>query len=194
MNGGGSDFVWLPVFQLLYTRPVVMINSSIYSTPDNIAKFENVLSDTGIPAADRAQIRPLVDQLRSHPGEYVHRADDTLTLDSVVTRPRRVAVVTAAGCQSSCEGFVLAARESGKTCLVGENTGGVLDYANQWHIAVPSSPFVLWYATSRSQRLPQDPVDPNGIAPDVRIAVAGPDAAARLRETIERGTQWPCHH
>jgi hypothetical protein len=194
MNGGGSDFVWLPVFHLLYTRPVVVINSSIYSTPDNIAKFENVLSDTGIPAADKADIRPLVDQLRDHPGEFVRRSDDMLRLDSAVAHPRRVAVVTAAGCQSSCEGFVLAARASGKTCVIGENTGRVLDYANQWHLAVPGSTFVLWYPTSRSQRLPQDPVDPNGIAPDVRMAVSGPDPAAHLRELIERGTKWPCHH
>ncbi len=192
-NGGGSDFVWLPVFQLLYTRVVALVNSSIYSTPDNIVKYDRLLADTTIPAADKEETRQLADQLRNHPGEFVRRADDTIRFDAVAARPRRVAVVTAVGCQSSCENFVLASRQSGKVCLVGENTGGVLDYANQWHLDIPESPFVLWYPTSRSQRLPQDPVDVSGIAPDIRVPLSGPDPAVTLLALIERGKEWPCH-
>jgi hypothetical protein len=107
--------------------------------------------------------------------------------------PRRVAVVTASGCQSSCEGFVFAARQSGKTCIVGEHTGGVLDYANQWHLVVPGGRFVFWYPTSRSQRLPSDPVDVSGIAPDISASVSNSSAPGQIRALVERGTQWPCH-
>jgi hypothetical protein len=192
MNGGGSDFVWMPVMHFLYTRPVIAIGSSILSTPDNIAKFENIMADATMPDSDKRDIPPLIDQLRSHPGQLVHRSDDTISFAGVLPRPRRVAVVTASGCQSSCEGFVLAARQSGKTCILGEHTGGVLDYANQWHLAIPDSKFAFWYPTSRSQRLPDDPVDVVGISPDIRTPVPDVTAVAALRALIERGTGWPC--
>lgn len=94
---------------------------------------------------------------------------------------------------SSCEGFVLATRQSGKVCVVGEHTGGVLDYANQWHLAVPDSKFVLWYPTSRSQRLPKDPVDVAGISPDISQPVPDTSAVVALRAFVERGVGWPCH-
>jgi C-terminal processing protease CtpA/Prc len=192
-NHGGSDFVWAPVFRLMYTQQVIDVSSSIRSTPDNIAKFEGLLTDSTVPEPDKVEIRDLVAELRAHPGEFIRRHDDTLALPEVLPFPRRVAVMTAAGCKSSCEGFVLTAQQSGKTCLVGEHTGGVLDYANQWHLAVPGSPFVLWYPTSRSQRLPEHPVDPGGIAPDVAVPVDDGQATGRVRELIERGAAWPCH-
>lgn len=192
-NGGGSDFVWMPVYRFLYTQPVVAVNSSILSTPDNVAKYDGLLADSTIPSADKADIRAFAEQLRAHPGELVRRADDTLRLPAVMPMPKRVAVVTDKRCWSSCEGFVLAVEQSGKTCLVGEHTGGVLDYANQWHLAVPESPFVFWYPTSRSQRLPQHPVDPDGIAPDIPVRVDEPQTIDRVRELIEQRGEWRCH-
>jgi hypothetical protein len=193
MNGGGADFVWLPVLQLLYTRPVVMINSSIWSTPDNMSKYVSLIADPGIPDSEKPELRALLANLQDHVRQFVRRQDDTITSQAVLPFPRRVAVLTAAGCQSSCEGFVLAARQNTKTCIVGEHTGGVLDYANQWHLAVPNSSFVFWYPTSRSQRLPGDPVDVHGIAVDVSLSASDKAAATGVQDIIERGAAWPCH-
>lgn len=81
--------------------------------------------------------------------------------------PRRVAVLTGRGCGSSGEEFVLAARQSKKVVLLGENTAGVLDYANVHELKVPGSRFNVYYATSRTNR--RQLIDNIGIAPDVRI-------------------------
>ncbi len=81
----------------------------------------------------------------------------------------------------------MAARQSGKVTLFGaEPTGGVLDYANVNRVTACGG-LVLGYPTSRSQRLPGDPVDPAGIAPQVRIPPGVRDEIGWVRDTLERG-------
>jgi hypothetical protein len=168
-NGGGSDITYHPLLPLLYTDSIRSVGVSILSTPDNIRKFEEVLADSTYPAGQKLGIRRLVDDLRARPGELVDRGSSARGYDSVLPLPRRVGVLMNRGCGSSCEQFVLAARESGKVTLLGERTAGVLDYANVHGIATPCPHIRLNYATSRSNRLPHDPVDPHGIAPQVAV-------------------------
>jgi len=52
---------------------------------------------------------------------------------------------------------------------MGENTGGVLDYANVHYLQLPCKGWMLQYATSRSNRLPDFPIDNIGIEPTVKI-------------------------
>lgn len=62
------------------------------------------------------------------------------------------------------------ARQSRKVVLMGqENSAGVIDYGQMMGMPAPSGRFELRWATTRSLRLPGDPVDPHGIAPDILI-------------------------
>jgi len=72
---------------------------------------------------------------------------------------------------SSCEEFILAARQSHKVILMGENTGGALDYANVHYLQMPRKGWWFQYATSRTNRLPDFPIDNIGIEPNVNIPV-----------------------
>ena len=102
--------------------------------------------------------------------------------------PRRVAVVIDQACGSSCEQFVLSVRQSYNVKLFGRRTAGALDYSNLRPQVLPSGKRLLWYATSRSLRLPYLPVDAAGIPPDVYLppAAAGADPGAE----IERVRAW----
>ena len=168
-NGGGSDYTYAPLLPLLYTDSIRSPGVSILSTPRNIRNFEEILEDTTFPESQKPPVRRLVEALRARPGQLVDRGGSARGFDTVFPMPRRVGVLMNSGCASSCEQFVLAARDSRKTTLFGGRTGGVLDYANVAQVATTCPRMTARWATSRSNRLPHDPVDPDGIAPQVAV-------------------------
>ena len=99
-----------------------------------------------------------------------------------------MAVLADARCGSSCEQFLLTVRQGVAVKLVGRSrSAGVLDYSNMRPFDLPSGTRRLWYATSRSNRLPALPLDGMGIAPDVYLP--GP-APADARADIARVQRW----
>jgi hypothetical protein len=79
-------------------------------------------------------------------------------------------------------------RQSANVKLFGRRTAGVLDYSNVRPQALPSGGRLLWYATSRSLRLPYLPVDAAGISPDIYLPPAAPGADPAAE--IERVRAW----
>jgi len=69
-----------------------------------------------------------------------------------------------------------------------ENSAGVIDHGEMMSMEAPSRRFTLAWATTRSLRLPYDPVDPDGIPPDVLIPndIADPVmwAAQRIQSNV----------
>jgi C-terminal processing protease CtpA/Prc len=88
-------------------------------------------------------------------------------------RPARVAVLIDTGCASSCEQFLLAVRQSFSAKLIGLRSAGNLDYSNLRPHELPSGKRRLWYATSRSMRLPFFPVDGIGVQLDIQVPIDG---------------------
>lgn len=168
-NGGGSDITYSDVIPYLYTNPIKLINNSILSTADNIAKFENILTDPVYPESSKPYIRDLVERLKKSPGKFVRKDDETIIERSSFIFPKNVVVLINNNCASSCEEFVLAVKQSKKVTLMGENTMGVLDYANVHYLDLPCKGWGLQYATSRTNRLPDYPIDNIGIEPVVKI-------------------------
>jgi hypothetical protein len=168
-NSGGSDFAWQGLLPLVYTGPIHAVATSLYSTPDNIARLEEQEANPSLSPAVRAWLQNEIAMMRAHPGEFVRQPDPTYTAERVLPYPKRVAVLVNRGCASSCEQLVLALRQSKKVTIYGEPTAGALDYANLVAAEVPGGQFDLVYPVSRSQRLPAEPVDGRGIAPDVAI-------------------------
>lgn len=62
-----------------------------------------------------------------------------------------------------------------RTVLGTENNRGMIDYGNVRRVELPSGRRVLQVPTSRSMRLPENPLDPVGVAPDVLIPASEPD-------------------
>ena len=95
----------------------------------------------------------------------------------VLASPQRIAVMIDRTCGSSCEEFVLLARQSFKVKKFGRPTAGALDYSNLRPHDLPSGRRRLFYATSRSLRLPSNPIDGFGIGPDQLLPAPENDAA-----------------
>lgn len=168
-NGGGSDVTYSDIIKYLYTNPIKLVNNSIRSTPDNIAKFENLLTDPLFPESNKQYIRDLVERLKKKPNKFVRKDNEVIVEETNFAFPQKVVVLINDNCASSCEEFVLTVKQSKKVILMGENTMGVLDYANVHTLNLPCAGWMLQYATSRTNRLPDYPIDNIGIEPDVEI-------------------------
>jgi hypothetical protein len=193
-NDGGADLTYAPLLEAIVISPRVEVGAEFLSTPANIVNTRGlcrVYQDKSCEAA----VAPLVAAMQAaRPGDYVRPPGVT---EAVTVKrdhrapseaPRRVAVVIDQACGSSCEQFVLSVRQSANVKLFGRRTAGVLDYSNVRPQALPSGSRLLWYATSRSLRLPYLPVDAAGIPPDIYLPPAAPGADPAAE--IERVRAW----
>lgn len=171
-NGGGSDFVYDPVLPLLYTRPIWRIGVEVKVSADN-ARLRREAGERLAAVSPQAS-RTLIEESERMAGTtatFIRREPpvEVVRLAGPLANPARIAVlVDRAG--SSAENFIMDARQSRKVTLMGqENSAGVIDYGEMMGSPAPSGRFALLWATTRSLRLPGDPVDPQGIAADVPI-------------------------
>jgi Peptidase family S41 len=172
-NGGGSDASYDPILDLIWTRPVTKIGTELRVSADNIRLLGGLATQVERDAPTiAADIRRVVARMRAADRPFIlteERSFEIIGRGSIKTSPRRVALLID-GAISAAEHLILAARQSDKVVLMGQaNSAGVLDFGNIVGETSPSGRFSLGWATSRSLRLPGDPVDPDGIAPQVRI-------------------------
>ncbi|HEX8394633.1 MAG TPA: S41 family peptidase [Longimicrobium sp.] len=169
-NGGGADATYGALLPLIYTDSVRTAGMQVRASELNIRNFEEFAADTQLSTASRLRSRMLAEEMRRHPGEMVEAgAASVRGYDSVFPMPARVGMLVDGGCASSCEQLLLAAKQSRKVTIFGQNSAGVLDYANVADVPTMCPVVRMRWATSRSGRLPADPVDPDGIAPHVRL-------------------------
>ncbi|MCB0644520.1 MAG: hypothetical protein KDC44_22905 [Phaeodactylibacter sp.] len=172
-NGGGSDITYGPILPYLYTDPVVSDNIQIYLTDDNIDKFAELAGYKDLPWLRRQYYRRYAKKLRKQEGDWYTpggECQDETTIKHPSPMPQKVAVLIDRGCGSSCEQLVLFADACSRVTLMGQNTGGVLDYANVFNLAFPTGNMDLYYPTTRSCRVADGRgIDNVGIPPDVRI-------------------------
>jgi C-terminal processing protease CtpA/Prc len=107
-----------------------------------------------------------------------------------------VAILIDGACGSSCEEFALEARQSFSVKLIGQHTFGSVDYSNKAPHDLPSGRRRLWYATTRSTRIPGLMVDVAGVPPDIYLPIeAGDDAkqeeVLRVQSWLEGGSLAP---
>ena len=179
-----------PLEPLIYTRPTVNIGMELRATTDNIKLRQAVADSLRKEAPDQTrELERLNRIMRANLGKYVNpdaRPFDIARRDAVLPFPKRVAVLID-GAGSTGEQFLLLARQSRKVTLFGQrNSAGVLDFANVVSMPSPSGRHSLQWATSRSLRLPEDPVDPDGIPPDIRIPDSVMNPVAYAADWLER--------
>lgn len=190
-NGGGwTGSYEESILPLLYTDPILVHGMEGWASEGNIAYMREML------ASDRAEgikriIRALLPKMEGRPDQFVTITENReIRLDTVHPMPRAVALLVGRGCASTCEQFVLDARQSRKVVVMGAaNTGGFLDYGNARRVQLPSGKRVLQVPTARSKRLPENPMDLVGIAPEVRIPEGETDPIAfalRYLRSVDR--------
>jgi Peptidase family S41 len=193
-NGGGATRAYAQVVPLLYTNPIPRDGMELWVSEGNLAMARAMLDDPRTPPGMKAEAARLLPQLEKNLGRFFSMGEiDSLKLDTVYALPRAVAVLTGRGSASSCEQFVLDAMHSQKVTVFGtEHTAGFLDYGNIRTITLPSGIRRLAYATSRSHRLPERPMDYTGIVPHVLIPREDTDGLAfAIRYLKSRNTKRP---
>ncbi len=170
-NGGGGDAMFNELISYLYTNPIISYGVELWTSETNVKMFENLLSNPNIPTESKKRIEAILNKAKENPNKYVLLSDtkvDTLTKNTVLKYPKNISLLINKECKSATEQFLLLAKQSTKVTIYGyENSGGALDYSNLNVIILPSK---YWYATvptTRSTRLPKNPVDPTGIKPDI---------------------------
>ncbi|WP_194778325.1 S41 family peptidase [Pararhodonellum marinum] len=172
-NGGGSDYVYGPILDYLYTDTIKSIGVDILASEANIAAWEALFTEyPDLPEEQTLQIQALIDSMGAHQGEFASLIPDGDTVKEIKPYPKKVVVLIDGDVASSGEQFVLDAQQSSKVTLMGTNTAGVLDYANVRRKDLNCLPLGLFYATTRSRRIDMGQgVDPQGIAPDIILAI-----------------------
>ncbi|MAX81763.1 MAG: hypothetical protein CL843_16495 [Crocinitomicaceae bacterium] len=173
-NGGGGDAMFHALLPFIYTNPIYTHGTELWTSANNVQLFRDLLSNPHLPEADKKDIQRIVKKTEKHPNQFILLSEnrvDTLTLDTVLPYPQKVSILIDKGCKSATEQFLLKAQQSEKVTLYGtENSGGALDYANLNTVILPSGYWYVSLPTTRTTRLPNNPVDPDGIAPDVKVA------------------------
>lgn len=184
-NPGGSDFCYAPIIPILYTHPIFTDGVSIYASEDNIRSWEVLLEDPKFSPAIKVRIRELVDKMKSNLNGYVEVPGEEVRHDTIYANPQKIGIIVDKSCASSTEQFILAAKQSDKVTVFGESTAGVLDYANMRSVDMKEIPYKLFYATSKSNRLPDSPIDQIGISPDIELSDTT-DWVAEVRHRLKK--------
>ena len=188
-NAGGTDFTFSGIMPYLYDRPMVDYPGEYLASPGNIKLYTELLKDEDTAEAQKTFIKQLLEQMNRNPGHFVNPYGQdkiNIRLDSVYEYPKKIAILIDRGSESSAESFLLLARQSKKVKFYGENSGGVLDYANSQFFDIPCKHFNLVIATSRSKRLPRYPIDNIGIQPDVRIPNETANKIGLIQNLLEK--------
>ena len=194
-NGGGSDSSYTPLMPWLLPDEVVRASTEILATPANIEGWTRVcaLSAPGDSECEKSLSDSIARMRKAAPGAYVTMGGSSRMSYGRIEglephRPSRVAILIDRRCASSCEQLALEARQSFTVKLIGQRTYGSLDYSNLRPYDLPSGRRRLWYATTRSTRIPGLMVDVAGVPPDIYLPVeAGDDGT---QELVRRVQSW----
>jgi hypothetical protein len=202
-NNGGDDATYAPLLSWLLPDGWEDAGAEWLVTAANIEGQETVCArvEPGDTACQRFMAKAIERMRGVASGTYVQQADGPAIRHKHVakiepSRPSRVAILMDSGCGSSCEEFLLSVRQSFQVKLMGRPSFGSLDYSNLRAHTLPSGQRVLWYATSRSNRLPGLSVDVAGVQPDVYLpeavtVVARDDEVFQAQRWLEGGSLSP---
>ena len=175
-NGGGQDYYYEKLAELIYTGPYETKGVEWYSTEGIIKDWEYAIENGGIKPGYEEESLDLLAEMKKNVGGFFihphHGGDETEERDTVYPYPKRIGIIINENNASSAEQFILTAQHSTKVTTFGnKNTAGILDYSNITPKELPSGNYSLLLPATRSRRLPENPIDNIGIAPDVIISL-----------------------
>ncbi|MCC6281136.1 MAG: hypothetical protein IT262_11075 [Saprospiraceae bacterium] len=173
-NGGGNDGNAQQLLEYIYTHPFKGDAIDVYVTQDNIKVFEEWYrfmsqDSANFDAASMRSMREEIDRMKRQPEQSFMRrgGGERVRLDRVLHWPAKVAIIVNNKCASSCESLLFWAKESKKTILVGENSGGYVGYGEIGGVDTPCFGFHLGCTMTRYHDQRQFEVV--GLAPDYRL-------------------------
>jgi hypothetical protein len=184
-NSGGCTCSYHALLPLLYVSPIKQPRVEVWTSPANVAMYRRWSADPTFPADAKASIDSMLPTMTAHPNQFVVLAPATeIRLDTIFPKPRRIAVLVDSGCASSCEDFVLAARQSFKVTVMGtSHTAGYLGYGNLRGVWLPGWRRMMM-PTTRFPELNASDIGYDGIEPEVLIPKGEPDPVEFARRYL----------
>lgn len=179
-NRGGQNTYYEELAKIIYSKPYTSKGVEWYASEGNIKFWEDAIQEGKIKNGEDGMkwSKDLLEAMKKNAGRFIthpHYANlsEIESRDTIYPMPRHIGIIMSEDNASSAEQFLLTAKGSDKVILFGNhNTLGILDYSNAIEVPFPSGKYRLQYPLTRSKRLPQDPIDNIGIAPDVIIPFA----------------------
>ncbi len=171
-NGGGSDGNAMSLMDYIYTQPYEMDHVQLYATKGNIMKYEKLYATLAEDTVNNSKgmlsfLKSEIDDMKDAPEEtFIDRTkeDQHITRDTVLDTPAKVAVLYNKYSASACESFIFWAKDSDKTILVGENSGGYVGYGENIALETPCYNFTFLSTMTRYEK--KRKWDGIGIPPD----------------------------
>lgn len=172
-NGGGADISYRSLKKYLYTNPYRIIGVDYWCSPDNVEKFSMLTKDMDFPEESRKTFKRYADSMSVHLNGYWSPFPEILEekMDTVLTYPKRVAVLMDENCGSTTEQFLMdPVSNSKKVTKIGQHSAGILDYASLHGIHMPCGYLDINYATAKSRRVKMGKgIDNKGLQPDIKL-------------------------
>jgi hypothetical protein len=170
-NGGGSDNSWNELIPYLYTEPIKLIGADLLATETTISAYKKYLENKNLSEQTVTNINNKIAKMEKAKGQWITgNEDETDSSHNPKSFPKKILILINKWCGSSTEEFLLAAKQSSKVILAGENTIGNLDYSNIVEVPFSCFPYTLIYPTTRSRRLNvHQGIDNIGIAPQCLV-------------------------
>lgn len=185
-NGGGTDLSYYPLLPYImdkktYQNPIVA--SSIWVSKANFDNYDKTRYLYLETKKDSVQADKEITELRKHIGGFEPFIKTTSTIDTIYAYPKKVYIIQNKGDASSTEGFILAAKQSKKVTTFGENTEGMVSYAEWRKLEIPKLP--AWISMTQKKVIFYDNSDFEmiGIEPDVKL---NPDEEYNWFEIVKK--------
>lgn len=189
-NPGGDDAAYESLFPYINTQTIVRRGGLFKATFENTVSIRHELEAIKVHAGYRARLTPKLQQvlrlMEANSGSFVKGPDKEFPLVNIAPNPKKVAFIVNKNTASTAEQFILEAKQSKKTLVFGENTKGLADYIEVREWGMPCYGWRVAFAMAKSARLPQNPIDNIGIAPDIKISEKEADWVEFVRNYLKK--------
>lgn len=179
-NGGGNPG-WSYLLPYVMTNPIKQDDVQLRISQDNVKlkrrEMESVVTKPLPPEMKKyfpeeyvAKLKTTYDELPTTNNPFYTIPGLTIPVDSVLTNPARVALITDELCGSSTEYFFHLMKQSKKTIRYGTNSVGMMDYEGpSTTTPLPCKDLILMIPVSKSSWTDSNPIDEIGFEPDVKL-------------------------
>ncbi|WP_449435662.1 S41 family peptidase [Pedobacter steynii] len=183
-NGGGNSG-WSFLLPYVITNPIKQDNPLLRISKDNVqlkrseleAFVKNPMPEEAkkyFPDEYVARLKKIYDELPTTKDTFYEIPGLTIPVDSVLSSPTKVALITDDLCGSSTEYFFQLMKQSKKTTRYGTNSVGMMDYEGPTSTTpLPCKGLILMMPVSKSSWTDKNPIDENGFTPDVKLNMQG---------------------
>ncbi|MFN3299574.1 MAG: S41 family peptidase [Sediminibacterium sp.] len=179
-NGGGNTG-WVSFLSYFMTNPIFQYDTYLRVTPENVkSKLADLEPFVVNPIPDDykkyfpdeilAAYKKAYQELPTTKKEFYPIPGVTFPLDSVLAKPKKIALIVDNLCGSSAEYFFFISKQSKKTTTYGINTIGMMDYEGMSTLTpLPYDQYMLTIPIVKSSWADKEPIDQTGFKPDVLL-------------------------